>query len=40
MSLADFLLYFLRHNGVALMIAAPAIIYLFLNPPRNWRDDP
>ena len=37
-ALADFLIYFMAHNGVALMIATPAIVYLIINPPKHWKD--
>jgi len=36
--MADFLTYFMAHNAVALMIATPAVVYLILNPPSNWKD--
>ncbi len=37
MTPADFLIYFLEHNGAALAIAAPAVVFLIFNPPSKWR---
>ncbi len=35
---ADFLIFFLERNAIALMIAVPAIAYLIFNPPSKWRN--
>lgn len=36
MTLADFLIYFLERNGLALIIATPAVMFLIFNPPNKW----
>ena len=37
MTLPDFLIYFLERNGLALIVAAPAVAFLIFNPPSKWR---
>ena len=32
---ADFLIYFMKHSGLALLIATPAVIFLIFN--LKWR---
>ena len=38
MTAADFLIYFMEQNGVALIIATPAVLFLIFLPPRKRRD--
>jgi hypothetical protein len=35
---ADFLIYFLKHSGVAVIVATPAIFFLIFCPPSKWRN--
>ncbi len=37
MTPADFLIFFMERNGLALAIATPALAFLFFNPPSKWR---
>lgn len=34
---ADFLIYFMKGNGLAILIAVPAVAFLIFTP-SNWRD--
>lgn len=37
MTVADFLIFFMERNGVALIVATPAIAFVFFHPPSKWR---
>ena len=36
MTIADFLIFFFERNGLALLTAVPALMFLIFNPPSNW----
>lgn len=35
--MTDFLIYFFERNGLALIIATPAIMFIIFNPPNKWK---